>query len=157
MIQIHFFRRVDHANLLGIKKKQCNTTKLPCIATKYHLCDLYNVGPMSSTLVQHCTNVIQMFCVYCAVSAEDLFLAFFFLSRQLPCCCLLSDVTSLEIHFGLTAVTKYISAHLNKTVKKLCRSKSFNPGTCHAVYISGFVCIPLLRLTLVGLHHTFVL
>ena len=25
---------------------------------------LYNVGPTSSTLVQHCTNVIQMFCVY---------------------------------------------------------------------------------------------
>ena len=24
---------------------------------------LYNVGPTSSTLVQHCTNVIQMFCV----------------------------------------------------------------------------------------------
>ena len=23
----------------------------------------YNVGPASSTLVQHCTNVIQMFCV----------------------------------------------------------------------------------------------
>ena len=25
---------------------------------------MYNVGPTSSTLVQHCTNVIQMFCVY---------------------------------------------------------------------------------------------
>ena len=25
---------------------------------------LYNVGPTSSTLVQHCTNVIQKFCVY---------------------------------------------------------------------------------------------
>ena len=25
---------------------------------------LYNVGPASSTLVLHCTNVIQMFCVY---------------------------------------------------------------------------------------------
>ena len=24
---------------------------------------MYNVGPASSTLVQHCTNVIQMFCV----------------------------------------------------------------------------------------------
>ena len=25
---------------------------------------LYNVGPTSSTSVQHCTNVIQMFCIY---------------------------------------------------------------------------------------------
>ena len=25
---------------------------------------MYNDGPTSSTLVQHCTNVIQMFCVY---------------------------------------------------------------------------------------------
>ena len=25
---------------------------------------LHNVGPTSSTLVHHCTNVIQMFCVY---------------------------------------------------------------------------------------------
>ena len=24
---------------------------------------LYNVGPSSSTLVQHCTNVVQMLCV----------------------------------------------------------------------------------------------
>ena len=26
---------------------------------------LYNVGPTSSTLVQHCANIIQMSCVYC--------------------------------------------------------------------------------------------
>ena len=29
--------------------------------TKYRL---YNVGPTSSLLVQHCKHVIQMFCVY---------------------------------------------------------------------------------------------
>ena len=28
---------------------------------------LYNVGTMSSTLVQHCINVIQLFCVYWVV------------------------------------------------------------------------------------------
>ena len=31
---------------------------------------LYNVGPTSSTLAQHCINVIQMFCVYW-VSVRD--------------------------------------------------------------------------------------
>ena len=31
---------------------------------KTFLLHLYNVCPTSSTLVQHCTNVIQMFCVY---------------------------------------------------------------------------------------------
>ena len=31
---------------------------------KTFLNHLYNVGPTSLTLVQHCTNVIQMFCVY---------------------------------------------------------------------------------------------
>ena len=30
---------------------------------KTFLWHLYNVGPTSSTLVQHCINVIQMFCV----------------------------------------------------------------------------------------------
>ena len=31
--------------------------------TKHFVSHLYNVGPTSSTLVQHCTNVKQMFCV----------------------------------------------------------------------------------------------
>ena len=31
---------------------------------KAFLSHLYNVGPTSSTLVQHCINVIKMFCVY---------------------------------------------------------------------------------------------
>ena len=30
--------------------------------------NLYNVGPTSSTLVQHCINVIQMFCVHRVVT-----------------------------------------------------------------------------------------
>ena len=32
---------------------------------------MYNVGPTSSPLVQHCTNVIQMFCVYCDFTCES--------------------------------------------------------------------------------------
>ena len=32
--------------------------------TKHFVQHLYNVGPTSSTLVQHCTNVIQMICLY---------------------------------------------------------------------------------------------
>ena len=31
---------------------------------KYLWRHLYKVGPTSSTLVQHCINVIEMFCVY---------------------------------------------------------------------------------------------
>ena len=37
------------------------------VPSKQNLCItliLYNVGPTSSTFVQHRTNVIQMFCVY---------------------------------------------------------------------------------------------
>ena len=33
---------------------------------------LYNVGPTSSTLVRHCTNVVPMFCVYWGSVADDL-------------------------------------------------------------------------------------
>ena len=31
---------------------------------------LYNVGTTSSTLAQHCTNVMPMFCVCCAVTVK---------------------------------------------------------------------------------------
>ena len=46
----------------------------------YHLC---TVGPTSSTLVQHCTNVIQMFCVYWAISLPSWSCSF---SRQAKAC-----------------------------------------------------------------------
>ena len=38
---------------------------------KTFLTHLYNVGPTSATLVQHCINVIQMCCVYWVVSAHS--------------------------------------------------------------------------------------
>ena len=38
------------------------------LPSKLHL---YSGGPTSSTLVQHCTNVIRMFCVYCVATRDS--------------------------------------------------------------------------------------
>ena len=53
--------------LHSIRKRLKSYTQILDIITQQHktfLQHLYNVGPTSSTLVQHCTNAIKMFCVY---------------------------------------------------------------------------------------------
>ena len=52
-LYLFFIGALDKYRLLRITSQQ----------TQYILQHLYNVGPTSSTLVQHCINVIKMFCV----------------------------------------------------------------------------------------------
>ena len=86
---------------------------------------MYNVGPTSSTLVQHCTNVMQMFCVYWERIEADVYKRGFLESNILPlyycslCQCpsdnkirdirLLIDITYRRptVVQGQTAVTAY--------------------------------------------------
>ena len=48
-------------------------------ALEHNTKHLYNVGPTSSTLVQHCTNVIQIFCVCWDIMSTNKFIWLIFL------------------------------------------------------------------------------
>ena len=72
LISILIVVKVASIKIFTCKSKHCLTSK-----HRTFVWHLYNAGPTSSTLVQHCTNVIQMFCVcwVCDLNFDMLFIS----------------------------------------------------------------------------------
>ena len=56
-------------NYSGFLRSYCKNDTVSCHILLYNV---YNIGTMLSMLVQHCINVIQMFCVFCGYNYRHL-------------------------------------------------------------------------------------